>query len=62
MPYLNVEIYREREKRWREEAKSKPNDAERDACLSLAEGYAKLVSIIERIEFGKEAQAGEDVL
>jgi hypothetical protein len=57
MPDLEAITYREREKRWREEANSKPNGAERDACLSLANGYANLISIIERIEQGRKVQA-----
>jgi hypothetical protein len=39
--------YREREKLWRNEAK-KALDGDRDDCLELAEGYARLIEIIER--------------
>jgi hypothetical protein len=60
MPSMDAQTYREREKRWREGANSKPDGAERDACLSLADGYAHLISIIERIESERKAQAVED--
>jgi hypothetical protein len=62
MPYLNAAAYREREKRWREAAKSAPDGVERDACLSLADGYANLISVIERVEQGRKVHAGEDDL
>jgi hypothetical protein len=57
MPDMDTRMYREREKRWREEANSKPDGAERDACLSLANGYANLISIIERIEQARKWDA-----
>jgi hypothetical protein len=55
MPYMQVEKYRERELHWREEAKSKPDGAERDACIALADGYAHLISLIERL--GRETHS-----
>jgi hypothetical protein len=61
MPFMDTRTYREREKRWREEANSKPEGAERDACLSLANSYANLISIIERIEQGGKVQAGRTI-
>jgi hypothetical protein len=57
MPHMDTATFREREKRWRKEANSKPDGAERDACLSLANGYASLVSIIERIEQARKLDA-----
>ena len=42
--------YREREHHWREEAKSRTDAAERDACVALADGYAHLVELIERLD------------
>jgi hypothetical protein len=50
MPYMEAEKYRERERRWREEAKSRPDGAESDACVALADGYAHLVELIERLD------------
>jgi hypothetical protein len=47
---MEAEKYRERERRWREEAKSRPDGAERDACVALADGYAHLVELIERLD------------
>jgi hypothetical protein len=49
MPYLDAERYRERECHWRSEACRQPDGAEREACLSIANGYAHLVTLIERI-------------
>jgi hypothetical protein len=57
MPDMDTRTYRAREKRWREEANRKPEGAERDACLSLAHGYANLISIIERIEQARKLDA-----
>jgi hypothetical protein len=41
------ERYRERAKEWRDKAASLPEGRERDACVTLAEGYEKLAEIIE---------------
>jgi hypothetical protein len=49
MPYMEAEKYRERERQWRGEANSNPEGAERDACIALAEGYATLLAITERL-------------
>ena len=40
-------FYRDRAKRWREEAESLPNGKDRDACMALAEGYINLAALIE---------------
>jgi hypothetical protein len=41
------ERYRERAKAWRDRAASLPEGSpERDACVTLAEGYERLVEII----------------
>lgn len=50
LPYIDAEKYRERERHWREEAKSEPDGAEREACVALADGYAHLVELIERLD------------
>jgi hypothetical protein len=41
------ERYRERAKQWRDMAASAPQGPRRDAYLNIAEGYEKLVEIIE---------------
>ena len=43
-----LDVYRERERHWRDEAWRCSPGHERDACLALADGYARLVEIIER--------------
>jgi hypothetical protein len=60
MPYLDPEKYRERERHWRSEASLKPEGAERDACVALADGYAHLVAILERLDQGPRPAGGED--
>jgi hypothetical protein len=40
-------LYRDRARRWREEAESLPAGKDRDACMALAEGYTKLAALIE---------------
>ena len=42
-----LERYRERAKEWRERAASLPAGSRRDDCVSIAEGYEKLVELIE---------------
>ena len=42
------EAYRVRERQWRKAATALPLGEERDSCLSLAEGYARLVWLIEQ--------------
>ena len=41
------ERYKQRAKEWRDRAASLPEGRERDACVTIAEGYEKLVEIIE---------------
>jgi hypothetical protein len=60
MPYLAAEKYRERERHWRIEAGLKPKGAERDACIALADGYAHLVEILERLDQGQRPAPTED--
>jgi hypothetical protein len=43
-----VDRYRERERHWRDEAWRFPPGHDRDACFALADGYAQLITIIER--------------
>jgi hypothetical protein len=43
----NAEVYRERAKQWRAAAEELPLGKERDACLVLADGYAKLAGLID---------------
>jgi hypothetical protein len=45
----NPAYYRERAKAWREKATLLPEGhAEREVCLELAEGYEKLVALLEQ--------------
>lgn len=46
----DVEIYRQRAKKWQDEAKTVRSDAERTTCLTIAEGYTRLVRLIEQDE------------
>jgi hypothetical protein len=39
--------YRALSAKWREEAEALPLGKDRDACMALADGYARLASIIE---------------
>jgi hypothetical protein len=55
MPDPDAQTYREREKHWRNEAARLTSGQDRDACLALADGYADLVSIIERRDIFQEA-------
>jgi hypothetical protein len=52
MPYLDEATYRERARSWREQAASLPPGPERDSCTALAEGYAHLVTLLERLAEG----------
>ena len=46
------ERYRERAKEWRDRAASLPEGHERDVYVVIAEGYEKLVAIIEAQRLG----------
>ncbi len=50
MSYLRTATYREREREWRERAANLNPGRERDACITLADGYQKLIELVERIE------------
>lgn len=41
------ERYRQRAKEWRDKAFAVPEGREREACVTLADGYDKLAEIIE---------------
>jgi hypothetical protein len=41
------EIYQQRAKAWRDRAATLPPGREHDACVVLAEGYARLAGLIE---------------
>jgi hypothetical protein len=46
--------YRGLAARWREEAETLPPGRNRDACMTLADGYADLASIIEKEGLGAD--------
>jgi hypothetical protein len=46
----NIGAFRERERRWRLEAECLSPGAERNACISLADGYAYVIDLIEKSE------------
>jgi hypothetical protein len=54
-----VEKYRNRARMWREKADTLPEGPERDACLALAEGYANLAGLIDKVD-GSESCANRD--
>ena len=58
MPFLDAMIYRKRAAQWREHAAQMPAGADRDASLELAEGYARLVELIERANAQVAARLG----
>ena len=43
----DAERYRERAKQWRDRAASVPEGPQRDACVTIAEGYEQLADTIE---------------
>jgi len=47
----DLERYKERAKEWRDRAASLPEGRERDTCVTIAEGYEKLVEIIEEAQW-----------
>jgi hypothetical protein len=46
--YSKIATYRDRERKWREEA-AKETHGSREGCEALADGYAHLVAILERL-------------
>ena len=56
----NPATYRERAKKWREEAETLPPGKERDACMGLAEGYANLAALIQKANNGCTGRTGGD--
>ena len=42
-----LERYKERAKEWRDKAASLPDGDRRDSCVSIAEGYEKLIELVE---------------
>jgi hypothetical protein len=45
-----LEIYRMREREWRERAVQEPPGERRDACLVLANGYAHLLALLTQLD------------
>jgi hypothetical protein len=43
----DLELYRHRAHEWREKAASLPEGQERSECLVIAEGYERLIEVIE---------------
>ncbi len=50
MSYLDRATYVDRERSWRDQAARLPAGSERDACNVLADGYAHLIRLLERLE------------
>jgi hypothetical protein len=44
----NAQTYRERAKQWQAAVDKLPGGRERNACLTLAEGYARLAELIDK--------------
>jgi hypothetical protein len=44
---ITLERYRERAKEWRDKAASHPAGDQRNSCVSIAEGYERLIELIE---------------
>jgi hypothetical protein len=51
-PDPKIEIYRMREREWRERALQELPGEQRDACLSLANGYARLLGLLTKLNDG----------
>jgi hypothetical protein len=54
----NAETYRNRAQMWREKADALPEGRERNACLTLAEGYAHLAALIDEAKGNKSRDEG----
>jgi len=48
----HIGIYKDRVIHWQKAADALPPGAERDACLALSDGYAKLVTMVQKLETG----------
>jgi hypothetical protein len=55
MAYVTAATYREREAQWREQAAKTPPGPEQKACLALANGYANLIVLLERLHTAEAA-------
>jgi hypothetical protein len=44
------EVYRQRAKEWQEKADALPAGNEGDTCLTIAQGYARLATLIDQSE------------
>jgi hypothetical protein len=51
----NTEAYRNQAKGWRAAAEKLPPGKEREACLTLADGYAHLASLIDSLGLDSSA-------
>jgi hypothetical protein len=49
----NAQTYRDRARKWREEAETLPPGKDRDSCLELAQGYDHLADLIDRENEGR---------
>ena len=58
MAYLSANTYRAREAQWREQAAYLAPGREQQVCLTLAEGYAELITLLGRPAFSDAASAG----
>ncbi len=54
----DADMYRTRAARWREQAEVMTPGPERDACLTLANGYANLAALIAKSETPAPGRSG----
>ena len=54
------ERYEQRAKEWRDRAASLPEGRERDACVTIAEGYEKLAYIDSAAQHSRRAQKNRE--
>jgi hypothetical protein len=52
--------YRARAKRWRDEADALPPGKEREACITIADGYANLAVLIDEESNGATDKMGKE--
>jgi hypothetical protein len=57
MAYLNEEKYRECEAQWRKQAAYLSPGRAQQVCLAVAEGYADLITLLERSVFSEAVSA-----